>query len=84
MRSENWVFEPASSTWKYFLPGTSIVNQGEYSLVVDYCCINFAFYPQEDKGIYHEKVRGMIRKNEYRLIVNINDLRRKNEKRAIE
>lgn len=38
----------------------------------------------EDKGIYHEKVRGMIRKNEYRLIVNINDLRRKNEKRAIE
>ncbi|XP_074607666.1 zygotic DNA replication licensing factor mcm3-like isoform X1 [Acropora palmata] len=38
----------------------------------------------EDQGIYHEKVRSMISKNEYRLIVNLNDLRRKNEKRAIE
>ncbi|XP_073251050.1 DNA replication licensing factor MCM3-like isoform X1 [Porites lutea] len=38
----------------------------------------------EDQGIYHGKVRDMIGKNECRLIVNINDLRRKNEKRAIE
>lgn len=38
----------------------------------------------EDQGIYHGKVRDMISKNECRLIVNINDLRRKNEKRAIE
>lgn len=38
----------------------------------------------EDQGIYHGKVRDMISKNECRLIVNINDLRRKNEKRAVE
>ncbi|KAJ7389281.1 MCM DNA helicase complex subunit [Desmophyllum pertusum] len=38
----------------------------------------------EDQGIYHGKVRDMISKKECRLIVNINDLRRKNEKRAIE
>lgn len=38
----------------------------------------------EDQGIYHGKVRDMISRNECRLIVNINDLRRKNEKRAVE
>lgn len=37
---------------------------------------------QEDQGIYQSKVRDMISDNQYRLIVNINDLRRKNEKRA--
>ncbi|XP_054833867.1 DNA replication licensing factor MCM3 isoform X1 [Eublepharis macularius] len=37
---------------------------------------------EEDQGIYQSKVRSMISDNEYRLIVNINDLRRKNEKRA--
>uniref|UniRef100_A0ACB8GEU1 MCM DNA helicase complex subunit n=1 Tax=Sphaerodactylus townsendi TaxID=933632 RepID=A0ACB8GEU1_9SAUR len=36
----------------------------------------------EDQGIYQSKVRTMISDNQYRLIVNINDLRRKNEKRA--
>lgn len=35
-----------------------------------------------DQGIYHEKVRDMISKNKNRLIVNINDLRRKAPKRA--
>ncbi|PIK34488.1 putative zygotic DNA replication licensing factor mcm3 [Apostichopus japonicus] len=30
-----------------------------------------------DQGLYHEKVRDMINKNKSRLIVNINDLRRK-------
>ncbi len=37
---------------------------------------------QEDQGVYQEKVREMIRGNSHRLIVNINDLRRKNAKRA--
>ncbi|KAG8124494.1 putative DNA helicase protein [Naja naja] len=37
---------------------------------------------EEDQGIYQSKVRDMINDNEHRLIVNINDLRRKNEKRA--
>uniref|UniRef100_A0A8C5MQG7 DNA replication licensing factor MCM3 n=1 Tax=Leptobrachium leishanense TaxID=445787 RepID=A0A8C5MQG7_9ANUR len=37
---------------------------------------------EEDQGIYQSKVRDMISENHYRLIVNINDLRRKNEKRA--
>ncbi|KXJ29335.1 Zygotic DNA replication licensing factor mcm3 [Exaiptasia diaphana] len=36
----------------------------------------------EDQGVYHGKVRDMITRNEYRLLVNVNDLRRKNEKRA--
>ncbi|XP_032912698.1 DNA replication licensing factor MCM3 [Catharus ustulatus] len=37
---------------------------------------------EEDQGIYQSKVRDMISDNQYRLIVNINDLRRKNERRA--
>lgn len=37
---------------------------------------------EEDQGIYQSKVRDMISDSQYRLIVNINDLRRKNEKRA--
>lgn len=37
---------------------------------------------EQDQGIYQSKVRDMISENVYRLIVNINDLRRKNEKRA--
>ncbi|XP_069584454.1 DNA replication licensing factor MCM3 [Ranitomeya imitator] len=37
---------------------------------------------EEDQGIYQSKVRDMISDNQYRLIVNVNDLRRKNEKRA--
>ncbi|KAL8173083.1 UNVERIFIED_CONTAM: MCM DNA helicase complex subunit [Gekko kuhli] len=37
---------------------------------------------EEDQGIYQSKVRTMISDNQYRLIVNFNDLRRKNEKRA--
>ncbi|KAM4681338.1 DNA replication licensing factor MCM3 [Amazona ochrocephala] len=35
-----------------------------------------------DQGIYSSKVREMISDNRYRLLVSINDLRRKNEKRA--
>lgn len=42
----------------------------------------FFFLPQEDQGVYHGKVRDMISDNQYRLLVSINDLRRKNEKRA--
>ncbi|NWS41660.1 MCM3 factor, partial [Probosciger aterrimus] len=37
---------------------------------------------EEDQGIYSGKVREMISDNQYRLLVSINDLRRKNEKRA--
>ena len=39
-------------------------------------------YLQNDQGIYAQKVRDMIANNEVRLIVNINDLRRKNPTRA--
>ncbi|XP_072436307.1 zygotic DNA replication licensing factor mcm3-like isoform X1 [Chiloscyllium punctatum] len=39
---------------------------------------------EQDQGIYQSKVRDMINDNLYRLIVNINDLRRRNEKRAAE
>ncbi|MBN3296449.1 MCM3Z factor, partial [Amia calva] len=37
---------------------------------------------QQDQGIYQSKVRDMISDNKCRLIVNINDLRRRNESRA--
>ncbi|KAL3891553.1 hypothetical protein ACJMK2_003812 [Sinanodonta woodiana] len=36
----------------------------------------------DDQGIYQQKVRDMITNNAVRLIVNINDLRKKNTKRA--
>ncbi|XP_072218617.1 DNA replication licensing factor MCM3 [Leuresthes tenuis] len=36
----------------------------------------------QDQGIYQSKVRDMISENKARLIVNINDLRRRNEARA--
>ncbi|XP_014829401.1 PREDICTED: DNA replication licensing factor MCM3 [Poecilia mexicana] len=36
----------------------------------------------QDQGIYQSKVRDMISENKARLIVNINDLRRRNETRA--
>ncbi|XP_069105784.1 zygotic DNA replication licensing factor mcm3-like [Argopecten irradians] len=36
----------------------------------------------EDQGIYQQKVRDMITNNNVRLNVNINDLRKKNQKRA--
>ncbi|XP_041832653.1 DNA replication licensing factor MCM3 [Melanotaenia boesemani] len=37
---------------------------------------------EQDQGIYQSKVRDMISENKARLIVNINDLRRRNEARA--
>ncbi|XP_023662415.1 DNA replication licensing factor MCM3 [Paramormyrops kingsleyae] len=36
----------------------------------------------QDQGVYHTKVRDMVSDNKFRLIVNINDLRRRNETRA--
>ncbi|XP_063309098.1 maternal DNA replication licensing factor mcm3 [Pelobates fuscus] len=36
----------------------------------------------QDQGVYHGKVKEMIGANEHRLIINLNDLRRKNERRA--
>lgn len=40
------------------------------------------FIFQNDQGIYQSKVRDMISENKSRLIVNINDLRRRNDVRA--
>ncbi|TSN30233.1 Zygotic DNA replication licensing factor mcm3 [Bagarius yarrelli] len=37
----------------------------------------------QDQGIYQSKVRDMISENKFRLIVNMNDLRRRNEARAV-
>jgi len=39
---------------------------------------------QQDQSIYQQKVKDMIADGEIRLIVNINDLRRKSAKRATE
>ena len=39
---------------------------------------------QEDQGVYVQKVRDMITDGLIRLVVNINDLRKKNPKRAQE
>ncbi|XP_026871776.2 DNA replication licensing factor MCM3 isoform X1 [Electrophorus electricus] len=36
----------------------------------------------QDAGIYQSKVRDMISENKFRLVVNVNDLRRRNEARA--
>uniref|UniRef100_A0A673XX34 DNA replication licensing factor MCM3 n=1 Tax=Salmo trutta TaxID=8032 RepID=A0A673XX34_SALTR len=36
----------------------------------------------QDQSVYHERVKSMVSENRCRLIVNINDLRRRNEKRA--
>eukprot|EP00794_Sanderia_malayensis_P011928 gene11928-13163_t len=36
-----------------------------------------------DQGVYNTKVRDMIERNDYRLLVNINDLRTKKETRAL-
>ncbi|XP_039610016.1 MCM3 minichromosome maintenance deficient 3 (S. cerevisiae), like [Polypterus senegalus] len=36
----------------------------------------------QDQGVYHGKVRDMTSENQHRLLVNINDLRRKNDRRA--
>ena len=41
------------------------------------CCF------QEGQGLYHEKVKDMIRSHSNRLLVNINDLRRRNGTRAM-
>ncbi|MCJ8743635.1 hypothetical protein PDJAM_G00096470 [Pangasius djambal] len=38
----------------------------------------------QDQGVYHEKVRSMVSEGQSRLIININDVRRRNEKRAKE
>lgn len=44
--------------------------------------ITFVRFLQQDQGVYQSKVRDMISENKGRLIVNINDLRRRNEARA--
>ncbi|CDQ88433.1 unnamed protein product [Oncorhynchus mykiss] len=36
----------------------------------------------QDQGVYQSKVRDMVSENKNRLIVNINDLRRRNDVRA--
>ena len=37
---------------------------------------------QDDQGLYNAKIRDIIRENQVRLIVNVNDLRKKNIRRA--
>ncbi len=37
---------------------------------------------QEDEGVYQDKLKMLIANDESRLIVNINDLRRKNPRRT--
>jgi len=46
--------------------------------VISLCCL------QQDQSIYQQKVKDMIADGEVRLVVNINDLRKKNPKRAAE
>uniref|UniRef100_A0A673MTF6 DNA replication licensing factor MCM3 n=1 Tax=Sinocyclocheilus rhinocerous TaxID=307959 RepID=A0A673MTF6_9TELE len=41
------------------------------------------FLDDQDQGIYHEKVRSMVSDDQCRLIVNINGLRRKSEKKTL-
>lgn len=48
-----------------------------------YVCVNLFAY-QQDQWIYQQKVKDMISDNQVRLVVNINDLRKKNPKRAEE
>ncbi|XP_064651857.1 zygotic DNA replication licensing factor mcm3-like [Lineus longissimus] len=38
----------------------------------------------DNQGIYHQKIRDMITNNQVRLMVNVNDLRRNNPKRAMD
>lgn len=54
------------------------------STAFTYICALYVYYRvlQQDQGIYQSKVRDMISENKSRLIVNINDLRRRNEARA--
>lgn len=42
----------------------------------------FWCFMQEDQGIYATMVKNMIQENKYRLVVNINDLRKKNPART--
>jgi len=44
----------------------------------------YVFVFQQDQSVYQQKVKDMIADGEIRLIVNINDLRKKNPKRATE
>ena len=43
----------------------------------------FFYNFQDDTGIYYDKVREMVRSQNRRLVVNMNDLRRKNPQRAV-
>ncbi len=43
---------------------------------------NFVLVKQEDEGVYQDKLKMLIANDESRLIVNINDLRRKNPRRT--
>lgn len=58
--------------------GVSIATLARF-FQVPKTCTSF----QDDTGVYYDKVREMVRTQARRLIVNINDLRRKNPKRAV-
>lgn len=58
-------------------------NCGQNLHLGERCCISLLLlFIQEDQGIYQQKVQDMISNNEIRLVVNINDLRKKNPKRT--
>jgi len=42
----------------------------------------FSCFQVTDQGVYTDLVRHMIENNKYRIVVNLNDLRRKNETRC--
>ena len=67
-------------SWNGKRDGSSL----QWNAVIARGCIdtnlNFAF--QTDQGVYKKKVGDMITDSDMRLVVNINDLRKKNGERA--
>lgn len=69
-------------TMLLFLSSFLAVISNTLAVVVMCLLCSTLYCLQDDQGIYMQKVRDMIANNEIRLIVNINDLRRKNPARA--
>jgi len=53
-------------------------SQGYVFLLILYEILVLVNFVQEDQSIYATMVKNMIQEDRYRLVVNINDLRRKN------
>lgn len=63
-------------------PFEAIYNRGQEAGVELMDAKTSVRFPQQDQGIYQGKIQNMISENKARLIVNVNDLRRRNEARA--